>query len=389
MVSAFETSAEQVMNSEPVTATTEESISQIKNRMEENGLRVIPLTDESGNFKGAISYRELIRFIQFNPGITAPEKIVHQPPEFEPGDSLVELADLRINSGRKMMVLQENDQLEGIIGDKEFLDALQDVEELEEVSTGRLATREVITVNEDDVLDQARHAILDNNISRLPVLDKSGSLTGKLDSVDLLKMLVPQEAQSAGGTAGDRSGRKEVNISGGKEKQDMSEITVDQLMQENPLSANEHMSALKAVKRMKKEAEDDIVFVDDYPEAIVTLKDIVNYLAELAQQQTIMVQLTGVDLPEEKAVLNNKLKNQLQGSLGRKLDRPEELQVVVKKADKDGKKHRWELDVQLVSEYGVINVNEDGWELLDALDEALDELNRIVRDKHERETEHR
>jgi CBS domain-containing protein/ribosome-associated translation inhibitor RaiA len=389
MGSAFEISAEQVMNRDPVTATTEDSISQIKNSMEENDLRVIPLVGEDGSFEGAISYRELVRFIQFNPEITAPEKIVHQPPEFEASDSLVELSDLRINSGRKMLVMVENDHLTGIIGDSEFLEALQEVEELEEVSTGRLATRELVTVNEDDVLDRARHAILDNNISRLPVLDSEGRLAGMLDSVDLLKMLVPREAQASGGTAGDRSGRDEVNIAGGKEKDDMSEITVDQLMQENLLTSDSHMSALEAVEKMKERDEDDIIFVDDYPEAIVTLKDVVDYLAELAQQQTILVQLTGVDLPEEKAVLNNKLKNQLQGSLGRKLEKPEELKVVVKKAEKDGKKHRWELNLQLTSEYGVINVNEEGWELLDALDEALDELNRIVRDKHDRETEHR
>ncbi|MFB6190690.1 MAG: CBS domain-containing protein [Candidatus Nanohaloarchaea archaeon] len=390
MASAFEISAEQVMNRDPVTATTEESISQIKNRMEENDLRVIPLVDEDGGFEGAISYRELVRFIQFNPEITAPGKMMHQPPEFERGDNLVELADLRINSGRKMLVNLEGGKLEGVIGDQEFLEAFRNLEELEEVSTGRIATREVVTVDEDDSLDRVRHLMLDNNISRVPVLDGEGTLSGIIDSVDILRMVIKRQQPDPGGTAGDRHGTEEINIAGGDEKDRMSDVTVDQLMSRNYSTSTDHMPVHDAVEQMLEEGEDDILFVDDdYPESIVTVKDIVEYLADFAQQQTILVQLTGVDLPEEKAVLNNKLKNQLQGSLGRKLDRPEELKVVVKKAEKDGKKHRWELNVQLTSEYGVINVNEEGWELLDALDEALDELNRIVRDKHERKTEHR
>ncbi len=389
MRSAFEISAEEVMNRDPVTASTEESVSQIKNRMEENELRAIPVLDEEGKFAGAVSYRELVRFVQFNPEITAPEKMMHQPPEFDAGDNLVELSDLRINSGRKMMVALEGEKLKGIIGDYEFLEALGEVTELKEVSTGRLATRGLITVSEDDVLDEVRHAMLDNNISRLPVVGGDGDLSGIIDSVDILGMMIKRDRQPSGGTSGDRQSDK-VYIAGGREREDMSEITVDQLMQENPSTSEDHMAGIEAVKKMLDEGEDDIIFVEDsYPEAIITLKDLVDYLAELAKQQTIMVQITGADLPEEKAVLHNKIRKQLQGSLGRKLKRPEELKLRVKKKEKDGKKHRWELDLNLSSEYGVTAINEEGWDLLDTLDEALNELNTVIRKEHDKRTEHR
>ncbi len=389
MRSAFEISAEEVMNTDPLTASTEESVSQIKNRMEEHELRVIPVVDENGDFAGAVGYRELVRFVQFNPEITAPEKMMHQPPEFETGDNLVELSDLRINSGRKMLVSLNGDKLAGVIGDQEFLEILGEVEELGDVSTSRFANFNVVMVEEDDLIDQARHAMLDNNISRLPVID-DGELTGKLDSVDVLRMMIKRERQSAGGTSGRREGTEEVNIAGGKEKDKMSEITVDQLMQNSVSTSEEHMTGTEAIQKMQEEDEDEIIFVEDgYPEEIITLKDLVDHLAELAEQQTILVQLTGVDLPEEKAALHNKIRNQLRGSLGRKLKRPEELKLRVRKKEKDGKKHRWELEMQLVSEYGVTSVDEEGWELLDTLDEALNQLNTIIRKEHEKRTEHR
>lgn len=390
MRSAFEISAGEIMNENPVTATSEESISQIKNRMEEHEIRAIPVVEEENkDFVGVIGYRELVRFVQFNPEITAPEKMMHQPPEFEPGDNLVELSDLRINSGRKMLVATEGKKLKGVIGDQEFLNALVDVKELKDVSTGRLATRDLIEVSEDDVLDRARHLMLDKNISRLPVVDSSDRLTGLMDSVDVLRMIIRQDRQNSGGTSGNRDGRNDVNIAGGKEKDKMSEITVDQLMQENPSTSKDQMSGHEAVKKMVEENEDDIIFVENgYPESIITLKDLIEYLAGLAQQQTIMVQITGADLPEEKAVLHKKIRNQLQGSLGRKLKKPEELKLVIKKKEKDGKKHRWELDLNLSSEYGVTAINEEGWDLLDTLDEALNELNTVIRKEHDKRTEH-
>jgi len=389
MRSAFEVSAEEVINTDPVTATTDESISQIKNRMEENELRAIPVVDEEENFSGAISYRELVRYVQFNPEITAPEKMMHQPPEFELDENLVELSDLRINSGRKMIIALENGKLEGIIGDYEFLDVLEEVSELDEISTSRLANFDVLTVDEDESLEKARHMMLDNNISRLPVID-NGELTGKIDSVDILRMMIKRERQAAGGTSGRREGTREVNIAGGNEKEELSDVTVNQLMQESYLTNEEHMTAVEAVRSMKEDETDEIIFVEDgYPEEIVTLKDIIDHLAELAQRQTIMVQLTGVELPEEKAALHDKIRTQLQGSLGRKLKNPQEFKLRVRKKEKDGKKHRWELEVQLVSEYGVTSIDEEGWKLLDTLDEALNELNTVIRKEHEKRTEHR
>lgn len=390
MRSAYEIPAEQVMDTDPVTAQTGESVSQVKHKMEENNLRAIAVLDEKGRLEGAISYRELVRHVQFNPETTDLDKVMHQPPEFELEDNLVELSDLRINSGRKMLVNVDSDgRLEGVVEDRQFLEGFRDLEELDNVSTGRLATRDMITVFEDDTLEEARHKMLDNNISRVPVLDDDDRITGMIDSVNLLRMLVKREKQSSGGTSGNRHGREEVNIAGGNERIKMSKVTADQLMTRGFTTSEDHMPATEAVEKMLDEEEDDIIFIKQgRPEAIITLKDLIKHVAD-RPQKTILVQLTGVDLPEEKAVIHNKLRNALQGGLGRKLDRPQDLSLRVKKSEKDGKKHRWELDLKLVSGYGVTTVNEEGWEFLDVLDEAINELDRVIRDKHEKRTEHR
>lgn len=390
MTSVNDISAEQIMDEDPVTVSTEKSLSQIKNVMENEDIRALPVLDNDGDFKGAIGYRDLIRYIQFNPKQTKIEKVMHQPPKFDKGDSLVELADLRINSGQKMLVHLAGDKVKGVVGDREFVKAFQDTDELEKVTTKDLETYDLLTVFEEDSVEQARHKMLDNNISRVPVLDENGNLTGMIRSTDLLRMMVPRESINSGGTRGDREGTGEVNIAGGIEKDRMSQIPVKELMERNFLTSEEHMTAKQAAKKMVEQGSEEILFVDgNYPESIVAVKDLIDHVADFAPGRTILVSLTGIDVQEEKAAVHEKIRKQLQGSLGRKIDRPQELRMRVKKKEADGKKHRYEIDTRLDCEYGLVKIDEEGWNLLDTVDQCLDQLNSVVRKKKEKQSDHR
>lgn len=379
-------SAEQIANNEHPKAEKNKSISQIKNTMEEENLLAIPIVEE-GKFKGAVGYRDLIRHIQFNPENTKLEKVMHQPPEYENGDNLIELADLRINSGRKMLVRTEGNKLKGVIGEKELLQALDQAEEVQELSTRDLATYEVLTVFEEDPVEQARHKLLDNNISRLPVLDNDGNLVGKISSLDMLKMLVPRESVNPGGT----SRTKQTENRGGNEKERLSEITVEEVMDRTPTVMEGHGEAEEAIDKMIKHDSKEVIITDrEYPEAILTVKDFLKHFNDKYNvSDTVLVNLIGLEVDEEKAAVHNKVSTQLRGSLGRKLDRPEELSLHVKKSEKDGKKHRYEIVAKLYSEFGITTANVEDWELLDAVDTALDELNTQIRKKKEKREEKR
>lgn len=376
--------ANKIIEKNPITAKSTENLAQIKNRMEEEELRAIPVIDEKNNLEGAISYRELIRYIQFNPARTKIEKALHQPPEIGEESNLVDLASLRINSGRKMLVHTEDGKLQGIVGDQEFRDILTEVDELNNITTRDIHSENLETVSEDESLEKARHTMLDKNLSRLPVVD-DGNLVGIVRSTDLLKVMVPRESVDSGGTSGGRSGKKEINMAGGIEKEKMSDISVRELMSRDPFSMEDHIQADEAAEKMCKEKATEIVFTDSgSPDSILTVKDFIDYMSKFAPGETVLVSLTGLEMPEEKAAVHNKIKKQLQGSLGRKLERAEEITVRFSKAEKDGKKHRWEIEMKLFSELGPINIEEEGWEMLDVVDEALKEMNTVVRKKKDR-----
>ncbi len=384
MVKMNDLTAEEMMEEDPVTVASDRSLTQVKNRMEEEDIRAVPVVSDGDTLEGVIGYRDLIRHIQFSTSDTGLSKVMHQPPGFDPEDFLVDICDLRINSGRKLLVHEKGGKLQGVIGDRQFLHAFKDVEEVSKLDISDISTDDLYTVFEQDSLEVARHRMLDNNLSRLPVKNDKGSLTGIVSSTDMLSAMVPHESQESGGSKGNRSGN-EVFISGGTEKRSMGEVTVNQIMDRMVTTTDEELTGSEAIQMMIEQDSTEIIRVEDKtPESIVTVKDFITYVDSIAPSDTVLVQLIGVDVEEEKTALHEKIRNQLRGSLGRKLNEPEELTLHVKKTEKGGKRHRYEMIMRLHCEYGRIAVNEEGWDMLDVMDEALEELNSQVRTEKEK-----
>ncbi len=382
MKSMHNVKASEVMNENFPKVSKNDSIGSVRDFMEDKGLRAVVVV-EGEVLEGAISYRELIRHVQYNES-TKLGKVIHTPPEFDPENTLVELADLRVESGKKLLVYTEGDKLKGIVSDEEFLQACAEVEEFENYSTRNLASHELIEVFEDDPIDKARNLMLDKNISRLPVLDSEGDLVGVLRSTDLLKMLVSPESPRDSGSAPNRF---DQGARAG-EKESMSDIPVSEVYNPNPLTVEGFGDSKDAAEKMVEKNATDIIIVESgYPKAILTVKDYVDYLEDHSFQDMVLVNLVGLEVEEEKAAVHQKIAKQLRGSLGRKLKRPEELSMHVKKHDKDGKRHRYELITKLHSEYGMITTTVEAWDLLEAVDKALDELNTVVRKKKEKATQ--
>ena len=61
---------------------------------------------------------------------------------------------------------------------------------------------------------------------------------------------------------------------------------------------------------------------------------------------------------------------------------------MIKKAEKDGSKHRYEATMKLFSEYGQTTVQSEEWDLLEVVDNCLNDLNRVIRDKKEQNNNH-
>ncbi len=390
MSSIDEIKASEFIEEDPTVALTSDNLTQVRNKLDEENLRAIPVVkdEEDMDFAGVVGYRDLIRFIQFNPEDTKLSKVMHQPPEIDADDSLVELCNLRINSGRKMLVRLDDDKLKGVVSDRQFLEAFKMAEELEHADLEDLMVKDLHQVYEDTTVEQARHVMLDENISRLPVTDKDGNLVGFLRSTTVLRTMIKRERMNAGGTSGGRSG-EEIKTAGGGERTQMSEITVDEIMNRTPPMVEDEETGSELAEKMLREGSNELLVTENNkPQGLLTAKDLIDFVYSLRTRDTILVNITGAESDTERNQIHSAVQRQVQGSLGRNLRKPEELTVKMKSKNKEGNQRHYEVRTTLYSELGRLEVKEDGWNLRNIMDESLEKLDRRVRDEKQKLTEH-
>ncbi|MFB6265894.1 MAG: CBS domain-containing protein [Candidatus Nanohaloarchaea archaeon] len=387
MVSVQDITAEDVADDNPVTVNVGQTLSKVRHVMEENRLRTVSVVDGK-KFEGMLSYRDVMEKLRSDPSTTKVDDLVHRPPTLEGGESLVELASLRIDSGRKGFALLNGGKLEGVVGEREMVTGAKNAEEFDGVSVSDVMVRDLLTVESGERFETARKKMRDNNVSRLVVVDGDGNLEGVITSLDTLRAMVPRDEMS-GGTGQKSKGFPRGSGDRKGEKESMSDIPVRELMQaadEIDAEIIQGGGSLKdAVETVERSGATELVVVEDRePVGLVTLKDVIDFVASHEQVEALRVELAGPEVPEEKAAIHSKIENKVRGSLGRILRNPEELRVHMKKYEKDGKRHKYSLNFKLFSELGTVTVNTHGWDLLDAVDDGLEKLEKVVKKEREK-----
>lgn len=376
MSSIQDITAADVADADPVTANVGQTLSKVRNKMEDHNLRTIPVVD-GAVFEGMLGYRQVMEKLRADPSTTKIDPLLHQSPEITEDQNVVELSRLRIDSGRKKFALTDQQgRLEGVIGEEELVQGARDADELQGRSIDEIMTADVITTENDASHETARKLLMDNNISRLPVINDAGELVGVITSNDLFRGMVPREQMSKGDYK--------------STKDNLSDIPVSEVMRledeyNRTIIDDEQLSLREAIDRMQENGKLELIIVsDDRPTGIVTMKDFVDFFAGHEVVNQLQVALTGADVPEEKAAIHDKVETAINGGLGRVLENPDELRIHVKKYEQDGKRHKYSLNFRLASGKGVTTVKAHGWNLLDVVDEGLDELETVIKKEQEK-----
>jgi len=112
-----------------------------------------------------------------------------------------ETARILVESGMKVAPVFEGEKLAGVITDDDILEAVLD--NLDAITVEQIYTEDVVSVGEDAGVGQAINLLRENSISRLPVIDDSGSLAGMVTRHDIVDMVVRDMDKS---TRGERAG---------------------------------------------------------------------------------------------------------------------------------------------------------------------------------------
>ena len=170
----------------------------IRSIFERENPKGIVLTRD-GEYAGVISEKDLLK--SHVEDDTKAEVLMKSAPRVDRHEDVREVARMLVEGDTKVAPVYEGEKLYGIIHEDAILEAVLD--NLDALTVDQIYTQDVVTIGEKDRVGQAINSLREHGVSRLPVLNKTGGLTGVITTHDIVEFVVRNNRRQG---KGDRSG---------------------------------------------------------------------------------------------------------------------------------------------------------------------------------------
>ena len=344
----------EIMVSDVAALALEDTVAKAYNLMVDRSIHQVPVVND-GKYVGMIFAKQLLassaqptsklKSFAVNTATLAPE------------DDLEEAARLVIGSGNRALPVINGGQLVGIVSETDIAQTADfGNATVDSVMSG------AIVIEEDTPLADAVSKMRRYNISRLPVISKSGVLRGVMNIID---------AASIAATPTERTSRSAA-ISGGKAKPKGDVMVKDIMRRAVPVERGTSMNNL--AEHFKK-SEEVVVVGDGRPMGIVTPKDALELI--LPKKGEPAIHMAHLEDAQERREIEEQLAKflkKIQGKLG-------DIQSVVVYADKH-KTRKYSVRCRLITARGVINAKAVGYDPISAAKELIARLDRQIKSEH-------
>jgi CBS domain-containing protein/ribosome-associated translation inhibitor RaiA len=240
------------------------------------------IVTQDGEYVGVLGEKQLIRSRVEDD--TKASALVKSAPRIARTENVREVARMLVEGNVKLAPVFEGERLYGVVTEDGILEAV--LENLDALTVEQIFTEDVITIGEKDHVGQAINRLREHGISRLPVLNDAGRLTGILTTHDIVDFAVRGEERQG---RGDRRGDVDR----------MLDLPVYDLMTNPVLTTTPGESVQKAVERMLESDIAGLVVTPDDDDAtvagVLTKTDVLRALTYTEEEQ-MDVQITNIDL---------------------------------------------------------------------------------------------
>jgi len=173
----------------------------VRSIFEEDNPKAIIVT-EDGEYAGVVTQKRLLgSHMAEDTNVSA---ITESAPRIDRHEDVREVARMLVEGGTKAAPVFDGEKLVGVVTEDAILEAV--IENLDALSVADIYTEDVVTVTEDDDIGSVLNRLREHGVSRLPVVNENGYLTGIVTTYDVVDF-VTRDMQRA--TRGDRSGQNE------------------------------------------------------------------------------------------------------------------------------------------------------------------------------------
>ncbi len=270
-----------IATSDYVEIDADERLGKVRSIFERKNPKGIVVTAD-GEYAGIVTQRQLVQsHVEDNAKVRA---LTRSAPKVDRTDDVREVARVLVEGGSKVAPVIEADRLWGIVTGDAILEAV--LEHLDALDVEEIYTAEVVTVTEHTHVGQAINLFRENGISRLPVLDDDGRLSGMVTTHDIVDVVV-RDMETA--TRGDRAGDTDRIL----------DIPVYNVMT-SPVATTTHDETVRAaVERMLDHDYDGLVVTpasdDRLVAGIITKTDVLRALT-YTEEEHMDVQITNIKL---------------------------------------------------------------------------------------------
>jgi CBS domain-containing protein/ribosome-associated translation inhibitor RaiA len=240
------------------------------------------IATEDGEYVGVLTQRQLLRsHVEDETKVSA----MYQPaPHVGRRDDIRDVARVLVEGGTMVAPVYEGERLDGMITADDILEAV--IDSLDALSVGDIQSEDVVTVREDDDIGRVINLLREHGISRLPVVNENGYLTGIVTTQDVVDFVTRREKRA---TTGDRSGDSDRMLD--LPVYDLMSSPVETTTPETPLDEAVALMLENDYAGLVVTPADD----DRRIAGIVTKTDVLRALS-IREEEHLDVQITNVNL---------------------------------------------------------------------------------------------
>lgn len=179
-----------IMTSNVFTLLLDDTVGKALNIMSNRRINQIPITDRHRKYQGMVFAKDIL-----NVNVATSSKLknfVRMTPLLNPSDNIKRCTRLVVTTGNRSLPVVENSKLIGILSETDVLP---------QADFGNTTVDNVmagaIVIEDDTTLDTALAKMRRHNISRLPVINSRGDLTGVVNALDRAKIMATPKQRIA------------------------------------------------------------------------------------------------------------------------------------------------------------------------------------------------
>lgn len=315
---------------------------------------------EKNEVRGLVTVRDILRVSDITSAKIS--SLMSQVPQLARNDTVSRAARIMTDHRARAVPVTEKGKLVGELTASSICDHMSRQGKLNLTAT-TVMTPDPTFVREDDPIAKARTIMIQKNIDHLPVL-RSKEIAGMLTSDTIVFRMRPPESIGPESRVVEEQRRLGLKVSG--------------LMTRDPAVSTPDADLSQVMEQMRRRRGTfSLVALWGELQGIITYRDCVKLLAEPAKE---VLPITIVGLPDDpfeaeaaKAKFERVVKR-----LMRSFPDLLEARSVIKTSEKTGQRHRYEVQVELITARKRTSFSAWGWGLPEIYDELQDKMKRVT-----------